>query len=354
MEPLHKKYLTEQRLKLQERQARGETGLAVAGRHASFIDVFIISVFNSLEIRGSIGVGARGDRIAWSWDWGDTAARNYPLFRISISFFFIPRRSTPGRRSHSKDPLPPLGCGYDVGYTVQSMDDCLDMARSEPHFLTALLDARRITGNPALALALKTRIKDPPQTRAGPEVAGVDAHRKRETASSIRRLGFFPGTAPERRAWRASGSSISCFGSGRPSLRPRTFALWKKYGYLSWEDRRHVDPVAQNFLLRLRNQLHYLAGRKTDQLSFEFQEAMAEWEGITARGNILPVEVFMRDVYRHLQSVQTIHQNFFERLTEQSQTGDTPRRDIEPGIFLGRGPALSRIRPGDSSTIRPF
>ena len=111
---------------------------------------------------------------------------------------------------------------------------------------------------------------------------------------------------------------------GKALLEAPDFRSLEKNGYLSWEDRDTLIQ-SQKFLLRLRNQLHYLAGRKTDQLSFEFQEAMAEWAGIKNQGDILPVEVFMRDVYRHLQSVQTIHQNFFERLTEQRQKGEKHR-----------------------------
>jgi [protein-PII] uridylyltransferase len=67
----------------------------------------------------------------------------------------------------------------------------------------------------------------------------------------------------------------------------------EKLGLLSWGDREGLNQ-SHKFILRLRNQLHYLAGRKTDQLSFEFQEAMAGWAGIHSQEDILPVEVFMR------------------------------------------------------------
>ena len=55
-ETLHNKYLIEQRQKLKEQHDQGEGGDTIAGRHASFIDVFIISVFNSHEVRALIGL----------------------------------------------------------------------------------------------------------------------------------------------------------------------------------------------------------------------------------------------------------------------------------------------------------
>ena len=68
-----------------------------------------------------------------------------------------------------------------------------------------------------------------------------------------------------------------------------------------------------------------------------FRRPWPNGPAIKQQGDILPVEVFMRDVYRHLQSVQTIHQNFFERLTEQRQKGEKHRELIEPGIYLEGG-----------------
>ena len=38
--------------------------------------------------------------------------------------------------------------------------------------------------------------------------------------------------------------------------------------------------------------------------------------GVRAKGDILPVEVFMQEVYQHLQGIRTIHQNFFEHMAE--------------------------------------
>ena len=111
MEPLHKKYLTEQRLKLQERQARGETGLAVAGWHASFIDVFIISVFNSLEIRGQLSQGREETECVVLGLGGYGRKELSPFSDIDLLFLFPRTHRIPGRRNHPENPLPILGRG---------------------------------------------------------------------------------------------------------------------------------------------------------------------------------------------------------------------------------------------------
>ncbi|MBI4768755.1 MAG: [protein-PII] uridylyltransferase [Deltaproteobacteria bacterium] len=334
-EPLHKKYLSEQLQKLKRQHDQGEGGGTIAGRHASFIDVFIISVFNSLEVRALIGLEGEAQSCVVMGLGGYGRKELSPFSDIDLLFLY-PEKNDPKVEEAIRKVLYPLwDVGYDLGYSVQSMGDCLELARSEPQFLTALLDARRITGNPALALALKNQIgvllkegqglkwqewilteREKRHLRYGDSAFFLEPHLK-EGLGGLRDIHIL--------LW-----------IGKALLEAPDFRSLEKAGFLSGEDRDTLIQ-SQNFLLRLRNQLHYLAGRRTDQLSFEFQEAMAEWAAIKPQGDILPVEVFMRDVYRHLQSVQTIHQNFFERLTEQGHKGEKQREIIEPGIFLEGG-----------------
>jgi [protein-PII] uridylyltransferase len=66
--------------------------------------------------------------------------------------------------------------------------------------------------------------------------------------------------------------------------------------------------AALDFLWRVRNALHLLAGRKSDQMSFEAQERIAENLGYgTARADDdeLPVERFMSDYYRHARAIRS-------------------------------------------------
>ena len=63
-----------------------------------------------------------------------------------------------------------------------------------------------------------------------------------------------------------------------------------------------------DFLWRVRNELHLIAGRKTDQMSFEHQEQIAGAFGYGALEDSphdLPVERFMRDYYIHARSILT-------------------------------------------------
>jgi [protein-PII] uridylyltransferase len=334
-ETIHKKYLLEQRENLKERHDQGENGLQVAGRHASFIDVFIISVFNSLEARGPLGLVGEDQTCVTLGLGGYGRKELAPFSDIDLLFLCSGKVESRMEEVIRKILYPLWDVGYDLGYTVQSFRDCLDMASSDPSFLTALLDARRITGSPPLASALQKEI----------------AHLLRNGQARIWQEWLLK--EQEKRHLRYGDSAFFLephLKEGLGGLRDIHVLLWlgralfeapdlyslEKIGLLS-EGGRQVLSDSHNFLLRLRNQLHFLAGRKDDRLSFEFQETMARWYGAEARGDILPVEVFMQEVYRQLQGVRTLHQSFFEQMAERGQAGERQREVLEPGIYLEDG-----------------
>jgi [protein-PII] uridylyltransferase len=62
--------------------------------------------------------------------------------------------------------------------------------------------------------------------------------------------------------------------------------------------------AALDYLWRIRNELHYLAGRKNDQLTFDAQTSIARFFGYQDRGSTLAVEQFMQDFYLHANRVE--------------------------------------------------
>ena len=95
---------------------------------------------------------------------------------------------------------------------------------------------------------------------------------------------------------------------------------------------------AHDMLIRIRNRLHYISGRKNDQLYFEQQEEMASAFGYQGSATGLSVEQFMRDVYGHLRTVTVVHDLFFDHVNEvlglaakEQQLSD---RELENGIEI--------------------
>src|SRR5262249_53690030 len=80
-------------------------------------------------------------------------------------------------------------------------------------------------------------------------------------------------------------------------------------GALSREDYEAVR-MAWEFLLRLRNELHFHAGKSADVLDRVEQLRLAEWFEFRGQEGLLPVEEFMRDYFRSTDAVSHIATRF--------------------------------------------
>jgi len=76
----------------------------------------------------------------------------------------------------------------------------------------------------------------------------------------------------------------------------------KGRGQISETEERQLEQ-AYEFLLWVRNQLHYQASRPVDVLGRNLQPSVAYSLGYTDRSPRKRLELFMRDVYYHLRNV---------------------------------------------------
>ncbi len=67
---------------------------------------------------------------------------------------------------------------------------------------------------------------------------------------------------------------------------------------------------ASEFLLRLRNELHFQAGKSNDVLDRSEQLRLAQLYGYQGTNAILPVEQFMSEYFRHTRAVRSVASNF--------------------------------------------
>ncbi|MDH4321777.1 MAG: [protein-PII] uridylyltransferase, partial [Desulfobulbaceae bacterium] len=123
----------------------------------------------------------------------------------------------------------------------------------------------------------------------------------------------------------------------RGGLRDIHAMLWTAkalFGFSSLEDLREAGLLSEqerqdftdawDHLVRIRNRLHYLSGRKNDQLYFEYQEEMANDLQFRNTKDLLGVEQFMRDLYGHLQRVAIATDLFFEHVEESLAHAGSP------------------------------
>ncbi len=186
--------------------------------------------------------------------------------------------------------------GIRLSYSVRSLDECAGALRGDLHFMTSLLERRFIWGDKKLYRHLD-KVYDQYLREAGTgpliaaKLAERDArHRKQGDSRALLQPNIKEGKGGLRDLqnlfWLATLSDNA----------PRLQDMVRKK-LLSAAEARSLGR-AHEFFWRVRCQLHMLAERADDRLSFEVQPHIALRMGYDNPAPNLRAEAFMRDYFR--------------------------------------------------------
>ncbi len=245
---------------------------------------------------------------------------------------------------------PLWDAGLEVGHGVRTPTSCLEEAVKDFFLQVALLDARLIAGNAALLAGLLTDFRGRfIDGRRHEFLQNMLLHRtKRHQRFGNHSFLLEPHIKESRGGLRDLQAMLW---SSQVVFSLRSAAELERAGLLTAEELLRFSE-AHNALIRVRNRLHYLSGRKNDQLFFEHQEEMASFFGYADAEGMLGVERFMRDVHGHMQTIAVTSDLFFEHAGEVLGLAPSvaPPRDknLEKGLYLRQG----RIHLTDHDAIR--
>lgn len=190
--------------------------------------------------------------------------------------------------------------GLQLGHSIRTASEAVQLARSDTVVCTSLMDVRLLLGNRERYQVYRDNFK-----------AMV-----RKNSSTLRRQ-IMEARAAERNQY---GETIYLLEPhvkrSRGGTRDMNLLRW--LGFVEHgtgdPDRLHLEGAlskfdyrrllsAREFLLRLRNEMHFHAGKTQDLLNRAEQVRVAEWLGHTHRSGLLPVEHFMRDYFRHTNHI---------------------------------------------------
>ncbi len=224
--------------------------------------------------------------------------------------------------------------GLDVGYSVRTAKECVSLARQDIKIRTSLLESRLIAGDPGFTIRSSgscgarsftgsPRRSSTKKSRNGSQRAGSTA------APSI------CGNPTSRKAKAGSGTFIRRFGSPlctSGSIRSK-----------NWSQRRHhgrqyaVFLRSRNFLWRVRNEIHYLSGRKNDHLTFDLQERAAKDFQYRDSAHLLAVERFMKAYFLHARNIREFSNIVFDAVLRKPSAGWFQRtQQLGPFSLIGR------------------
>ncbi|MBE0585689.1 MAG: [protein-PII] uridylyltransferase, partial [Desulfofustis sp.] len=260
----------------------------------------------------------------------------FPFSDIDLMILFRPDVRDGISRLADAILYPLWDTGYEIGHGVRTVEESLQQAADDFIFRVALLDARLLAGSEQVFVELTDAYRR----------EFVDG-RRHEFISNLKQFN------EERRGRFGSHGYLlePNIKESKGGLRDVQSVLWAakvvfginsfpgivEAGFLLQQEGERF-LAAYDMLVRIRNRLHYLSGRKNDQLYFEQQEAMAGAFGYEAAEVKGSVEQFMRDVYGHLRTITVVSDLFFDHVNEvlgiDDQRGGQADRQLEKGIEI--------------------
>ena len=319
-------------------------GRAIAGKRADLIDELIKNSLHRLKFTNlkGISIAALG---------GYGRGELCPYSDIDLLFLYSPK----GRRAAKEVAEALLYLLWDltleVGHSVRTIDECMDIAKEDMTVLTSLLEGRLVFGDRDLFEKFDRKLFK----HLLPEISSRYIERK--IAESEARHKTYGRSVyilePHVKEGEGSLRDIhSSFWIAKAKFKAKTFKELLEKGIILERELRLFEK-ALDFLLRIRTQLHYLANRREDRLTFEWQEKVAEFLGYRDIGEIKAVERFMRIYYLRGNAVEEYSKKLIERATIKPRSTFSVPKSVSIGNgFIIREGVLS-LKERDIFKIHP-
>ena len=299
------------------RHEAGESGLAVVKARAAMIDVMLGHLFDYATEAWTRAKGPIPAPVALVALGGYGRAELSPLSDIDIMFLFPskvkPVIVKPLQEHLINEILYTLwDCGLKVGHSTRTVDDVFAEARNDIQTKTALLESRIIAGSQELfgtfAQAYESFYRsENPRGYIAARLEDQDARRAKYGATVFLQEPDIKNGVGGLRDYQ------NTFWMARVKLGITTVDELGVQNYLTRNDTRDFQR-AYDFLLRVRNELHFSTKHTTDTLNLEAQPRIGLGLGYTNNNILQRVEQFMHDYYRAAQKIYRVSKILESRL----------------------------------------
>lgn len=191
--------------------------------------------------------------------------------------------------------------GLQLGFAARTLANVSEMAAADAAVFTSLIEGRLLVGEQSLVDQMKerlARVRSRRQVLANVlEARGEERSKHGDTVNLLQ-----PNVKRSRGALRDL-QLIRWL--GYILYQEPEFETIVSRGGFSAADARKL-AAAREFLLRLRNEMHFHANRSIDMLDRTEQVRIASAFGFSGQPGLLPVEQFMREYFRHCSNVSDI------------------------------------------------
>ncbi len=341
------------RMIAKERLENGAGGLETARLLAAVTDEVISALYDFTTIHVFRARNpTEGERLALLAVGGYGRGALAPFSDIDL-LFLRPYKQTAHVESVIEFMLYALwDLGFKVGHASRTIDECVRLSREDVTIRTSILEARRLTGDEALAAQLTKRFRDEVVKGTGAEFVAAKLRERDERHARAGASRFM--VEPNVKEGKGGLRDLHTLFWIARYLHPADSLdqLLKLDMFQGREVRAFIR--AFDFLEAVRAHLHFATGRPEERISFDLQPELARRMGYADRirsGDQTPgVERFMRRYFLIAREVGALTRVFTAKLEAEHLKaapkglsrflpGRPPRRQAlgEPGFHIDGG-----------------
>ncbi|HMW48880.1 MAG TPA: nucleotidyltransferase domain-containing protein, partial [Cellvibrionaceae bacterium] len=211
--------------------------------------------------------------------------------------------------------------GLEIGSSVRTLQECVDIAKNDITVATNLMEARRIAGN--------DRLRDQLQILTGPEYMWPVSeffHAKYQEQHERHKKHNYTESNLEPNVKNAPG--------GLRDIQTINWVAKRFFGVQTLRQLEGKDFFTEQefaalrhgeaFLWKVRYGIHRLNRRPDERLLFEHQRELAKLFGYVDNHKELAVEQFMHDYYRAVQALRELNDVLLQYLDEVIHANNSP------------------------------
>lgn len=222
--------------------------------------------------------------------------------------------------------------GLDLGHSLRTKEEAVQLSKTDAVVATSLIESRPLVGSPKLFDSFYKTYSNSIQKRDKSACVEVSESRRIEREKYGSTVYLLEPNVKRSRGGLRDVHLLRWLWFIRTGISEPDQLLNK--GIISKFDHRRFC-ASRDFLLRTRNELHFMAGKSGDALHRADQLKIAEKFGYASQESIKPVERFMSDYFRHAAHI------WF--MTSRMIGLTTPK----PTVARMLDPVLSRSSDGD-------
>lgn len=305
-------FLAEQRRVIGRRVMGGASGAETLAAMTELVDGLIVGRYREAVRHGGEAVANAGLRQCCVMALGGYGRRELaPHSDIDLMFLFRPGAEE-AAKSFVRAVLHPLwDCGFQVGHSVRTIADTIELAMVDLTVKTSMMEARFLAGSPELFGKFHSRYM------RKVVVKGTDKFIDHKLEERRREYEKFGETVyllePNVKKSKGGLRDLHLLQwAGMARYQAPTIRELSDRGILSRADSLALTE-AREFLWRVRALLHVHAGTAQEILSFDEQVWLAQHFGFQDQPHLLAVEQFMQQYYQHTIGLHARCMRFVER-----------------------------------------